>query len=507
MRTKKLNLDMESYLNSNELLNFGKSIEESSRLALKKIKAGKKESTVLEESIHIQKFEEAKTAKFDPDFIFNTATKAKKLKKIEEAKTFISTDKYSEDKLKEKFKLDLPYLKSLEEGFKFEDTKKTYNKILEEALVLATDLYKETNTTPRLTSLALDSTLTESEAIAIYENKFKNSLEENFRLKLLNGTLLEENMEPVKKIIKITVDKGIDDEIGEIDPAKMGTVLGFNNVLSDHLKDVILPEGAQAKIKSFIDTQASDYKSIPENAMELLEKLNAKIDAMTTLLSGAEFDKNVEMDEDIDAGKYSAVAKICSLAGDEDKPGCQKIEKKEALEDDDNVKEEVINEAETKKEEVENETPEEDKDKDGIEDEDENHGELPENFEGDHKEASEDDDKDGIVDATEDHGALPDDFEGDHTDAEALENIDKDEQSVEDDVKDAEEVLDDAPEEAKEELETDSEASIDDQVMDSLELHDGEEVAAEDIEKANAEIDPNNTEELESKELIETSKK
>ena len=445
MRTKKLNLDMDSYLNSNELLNFGKSIEESSRLALKKIKAGKNEGTVLEESIQVQKFEEAKTAKFDPDFIFNTANKAKKLQKIEEAKTFLSTDKYSEEKLKEKFKIDLPYLKSLEEGFKFEETKETYNRILEEAFVITADLYKETNTTPRLTSLALDGTLTESEAFAIYENKFKNSLEENFRLKLLNGTLLEENIEPVKKIIKISVDKGLGEDIGEIDPAKMGTVLGFNNVLGDHLKDIMLPEGAQAKIDSFIDTQAPDYKEIPGNAEELLHKLHEKIDALTTLLSGIEFDKNVEMDEEIDAGKYSAVAKVCSMSGDENVPGCVKGE---------------------------------DLDNDGTPDKDENHGELPEDFKGDHSDALKDDESEAA------------------------------EQSVEDDIEDAAEVIP-SDEEAKEEIEADSEANVDDQVMDSLELHDGEEVAKEDIEQADKEVEkPDEAEDAEEngKELIETKK-
>jgi hypothetical protein len=469
MRTKKLNLDMDSYLNSNELLNFGKSIEESSRLALKKIKAGKNESTVLEESIQVQKFEEAKTAKFDPDFIFNTANKAKKLQKIEEAKTFISTDKYNEEKLKEKFKIDLPYLKSLEEGFKFEETKETYNRILEEALVITADLYKETNTTPRLTSLALDSTLTESEAFAIYENKFKNSLEENFRLKLLNGTLLEENMEPVKKIIKISVDKGLGEDVGEIDPAKMGTVLGFNNVLGDHLKDVMLPEGARQKIESFLDTQAPDYKNIPGNADELLHKLHEKIDALTTLLSGIEFDKNVEMDEDIDAGKYSAVAKVCSMSGDENVPGCAKSEAAEA---------------------------EEDLDNDGTPDEDENHGELPEDFKGDHSDALKDDESEA---------------------AEAEEETP--EQSVEDDIEDAAAVIP-SDEEAKEEIEADGEANVDDQVMDSLELHDGEDAAKEDIEQADKEVgeigegdeeveNPDEAEDAEEngKELIETKAK
>jgi len=471
MRTKKLNLDMDSYLNSNELLNFGKSIEESSRLALKKIKDGDKENNVLEESVQVQKFEESKSAKFDPDFIFSAADKAKKLQKIEESKTFLSTDKYSEEKLKEKFRIDLPYLKSLEEGFKFEETKETYNRILEEALVIAADLYKETNTTPRLTSLALDTTLTESEAFAIYDNKFKNSLEENFRLKLLNGTLLEENMEPVKKIIKISVDKGLGEEVGEIDPAKMGTVLGFNNVLGDHLKDVMLPEGAQQKIESFIDTQTPDYKDIPGNAEELLHKLHEKIDSLTTLLSGTTFDKNVELgeDNDIDAGKYSAIAKVCSITGDEDVPGCSKVEVKEDL------------------------------DKDGTPDEDENHGELPEDFKGDHSDALKDDESEAAED------------EANEVDAE---------QSVEDDIEDATEVIP-SDEEAKEEIEADGEANIDDQVMDSLELHDGEDAAKEDIEQADKEVetdkevevdkeveDPKEAEDAEDngKELIETKK-
>jgi len=318
MRTKKLNVDMDSFLNSNELLNFSKSIEESSRLALKKVNS--KDQKIIEESTNIKV--KSTSAKFDPDFIFKAANKAKKHMKIEEAKTFLSTDKYNEDKLKEKYRIDLPYLKSLEENFKFEETKVTYNKILEEALVIAADLYKEANCTPRLASLALDKTLTESEVNKIFDNKFKNSLEENFRLKLLNGTLLEENMEPVKKIIKISVDKGLGDDMGEIDPAKMGTVLGFNNVLSDHLKDVILPEGAQNKIDSFINAQDSDYNNIPGNADDLLQKLNQKIDDLTTLLSGSEFAKNVDTDEDIDAGKYSAVAKVCSLSGDDGKPKC-----------------------------------------------------------------------------------------------------------------------------------------------------------------------------------------
>jgi len=311
MRTKKLNIDRANILGSNELLNFGHSIQESSRLALKKIK---EKETILEES-KVQK--EGNVVKHDADFIFENANKAKKFNIVEEAKTFLSTDKYSVNKLKEKFKIDLPYLKSLEENFKNENTKATYNRILEETFVLTADLYKETNTTPRMMSLALDNTLTESEANSIYKNALKSSLEENFRMKLLNGTLLQENEEPVQKIMKVSITKGLDD-LGEVDPSELGTVLGYNNVLKDHITDTLIPEGAMNKMDSFMDNQGSDYPKMEGNAIDLINKLNEKVDNLTTLLSGPTFNNNVDLGEDIDAGKYSAVAAICSKSEEEE---------------------------------------------------------------------------------------------------------------------------------------------------------------------------------------------
>ena len=501
MRTKKLNLDMESYLNSNELLNFGKSIEESSRLALKKI--NNKTEPLEESSVTVKS--NKKDTKFDPDFIFNAADKAKRLHKIEEAKTFLSTDKYSEEKLKDKFRIDLPYLKSLEEGFKFEDTKITFNRILEEALVIAADLYKETGTTPRLTSLALDKTLTEAESNKIFENKFKNSLEENFRLKLLNGTLLEENAEPIKKIIKVSIDKNLGNDVGEIDPSKLGTVLGFNNVLGDHLKDIILPEGAQNKVNSFINTQDSDYTNIPGNAMDLLSQLNSKIDNLTTLLSGPEFDKNVDIDEDIDAGKYSAIAKVCSMSGNDDKPECQQTVTNGEVDPDDDTDSVGEVDPDDDTDSVVEVDPDDDTDS-VVEVDPKKDKSITESDEN-----AQDKDKDGKEDTKEDHGALPKGFKGDHEDAEIDKDIKTDvnteDQTVKDDIKDAEEVLKDAPKEVKEELDDEAEANLDDEVMDALELKDGEDIAKEDIKIADAEIDPNKPEELEDKELIETSKK
>jgi len=316
MKTKKLNINLSTFMGRDEL-NFDNKIEEAANLSLKKLNTVP--AALLEEStIDSSNRKEG----HNPDLIFDMHTKATKKLFVEESKKIVSTENYNSDKLSRKFNSDYAYFKTLEENLILDSSKRTFNYLLESVLIDTADLYKETNVTPRMFSLAVGETITEAENLEIYKNDLKACLEENFRLPLLQGTLLEENAPEVKKIIRISIGKGLDD-LGEIHPDELGTTLGFNNVIKDHLSNVLLPENAMNKINAFANTQDDSYENLPGNAISILEKISGKLDKMVSLLSSGLFKDKVDLGEDqFDTGKYSAVSEICNASSEDPTGSC-----------------------------------------------------------------------------------------------------------------------------------------------------------------------------------------
>ena len=322
-------------------LDFNDSIYESSTQALKKMKL-KNENEKIEESSII------KNRRFDIDDLHSISNKARKKLTLEESKNILSTEVFSEKKLYRKLKHDAEYLNELNESYLTNpDSRKSFEKIMTKLLVEAADLYKETGTTPRLISLAIHEDLPLEENFAIYNNNLRTELEENFRKPLLQGVLLQEHQEDLKWYLKKALEENVQEELGDIDPKEMGIMMSFMESIENHIKDVIVPRNARMKIESFIESQNPEYGKMPRNAIELYEGIEDLASKLSALLSPAIFKDKVDLgDDNFDGGKYTVIKLI-----------------------------------------VDSKPSDQDNDSDGIPDVDEDHGELPDDFNGDHSDA------------------------------------------------------------------------------------------------------------------------
>jgi hypothetical protein len=270
---------------------------------------------------------EASLKRLNANFIFEVSNKVQKLKSLEESIQRISTESYSADKLEKKFGYDYDYLMTLQESFQTQESKDIYKSLVEEALVLAGNIYKETNVTPRLISYAINEDLSEMENNIIYENALTHSLEKNFRIPLLQGSLLQESEDEVKTIIKKSVDKGVTD-LGEINPSEMATYLPFQNTVKDHISTIIIPDGSMSKINDFNDAQDGTYLSIEGNAPAVLSKLDKILDKISTMVGPALFKEKVDMGEDsFDGTKYAMMKAVSDMspASDDESGSCAMV--------------------------------------------------------------------------------------------------------------------------------------------------------------------------------------
>lgn len=296
-------------------LQFKNKIFEQAELSLRKLNAKKNadsDARMLEESTKADVM--LKSARPNANFTFEVSTKVNKLKSLEESIQRLSTESYSASKLENKLGYDYQYLKHLSENsFQVQESKDLFMSLVEEALVLTADLYKETNVTPRLMSLAINEDLTESENNTIYENALTHSLEKNFRIPLLQGNLLQENEEEVKTIIKKSVDNGMND-LGEIDPGEMATYLPFQNTVKDHVSETLIPDAAMGKIDDFNNAQDETYAQFEGNAPAVMAKLDNILDKISTMLAPALFKDKVDMGEDsFDGTKYAMMKAVTGM--------------------------------------------------------------------------------------------------------------------------------------------------------------------------------------------------
>jgi len=371
--------------------NFKDQILEEASVALRKLKLKEKtekESAPIEESF-------IKNKRFSEDDLFELQEIASKKLKIEESVKIVSTEKFSEPRLIEKLEMDMYHLNTLSESITLEENKNLFNTLLKKVLTEAAEIHREANITPRSLSLGLSNSKSIEENEVLYNMHLKKSLEENFRKPLLSGELLQEHAETLKNYTNVAYKYNLEESIGKIDPKELGTFIPFMEIIESHILDTLLPTGSRNKLKAFLETQNPEYGKMPGNALTLYEEMQLDISKIASLLAPALFKDKVDLgDDNFDGSKYTII-KI--VADNKDALGSLK----DLDPDDDN---------------------------DGIPDDIEDHGELPDDFDGDHDDAELDDpdkDNDGVSDDNEDHGKLPDDFNGDHDDAESEEDIEK----------------------------------------------------------------------------------
>jgi hypothetical protein len=347
--------------------------------------------------------------------------------RIEKKAEFI-TESFNRNLFEEKMNKDLVYFKHILENVLpsgeskvYQELHETVYELMKEALIKTIELYEETNVKPRYLTPALNAkNIEETKIIDLYNTHFKKYLTENYIIPLRKGKIEELNeSEDIKQLTRYLIENGIEENIDNII-----AYLPFEKRVKEFLENVLIPEPARKKIEYFIESQDLAYFDIYEkNAKTIYESLEDIIEKIASIISPFLFKNSVDIDtdEEMNPLKYAGVSIMCRKVNDG--PMVCKVKKEETgddkniedVEDDENI-EDIAKEVEKIAE----------KDAEVIKEE------LKDELEADAIMSGADDkDNDGIPDVEEDHGELPEDFEGDHEDAEELKDEEEKEEKEE----------------------------------------------------------------------------
>jgi len=345
--------------------------------------------------------------------------------KIEKKSEFI-TESFNRNLFEEKIQKDLVYFKHILENVLPKGESKVYQELHEtvldlfkDALVKTIELYEETNVKPRYLSPTLHmKNLEESRIIDIYNTHFKKFLTENYIIPLRKGNIQELNEnEEIKKITKFLIENNIEENIDNI-----VAYLPFEKKVKEFFENILIPETAKMKIKYFIESQDLAYFDIYEkNAKTIYESLDEVLDKIVSIISPFLFKKTVDIDNDVNPVKYAGITMVCKRINDG--PMECTVSKNEDASDAEKDIEDVEKEGDDLVKEIEK-IADEDAEaiKDELKDDIEAEAIMPDEDEEVEVDVEDEDDKDhdGKPDKEEDHGELPEDFKGDHKDAEKL---------------------------------------------------------------------------------------
>ncbi len=351
-------------------------------------------------------------------------------KRIEKKKEFL-TENFNKNVFEEKMKKDLVYFKHILENILPQGENKVYQELYEtafdltkDALLKTIELYEETNVKPRYLSPALNAKeIEESKIVDLYNTNFKKFLTENYIIPLRKGNFEELNeSEDIKKFTKYLIENDIEENIDNII-----AYLPFEKRVTEFLESVLIPEPARNRINYFIESQDLSYFDIFEkNAQTINESLEDAIEKISSLISPFLFKNSIQTDKDKEDGKdemnpikYAGVSMVCKKINDgpmectvgdsDDSNDSEEAEKDtdELVKEVEKIADEDSAAMDEMKDDIEADAIMPDEDKDGDAD-----------VEIDIDEEDDDKDHDGKPDSEEDHGELPEDFKGDHKDAE-----------------------------------------------------------------------------------------
>jgi len=377
-----------------------KILEESTVSAEDLVKNEEESLKKIVEEAHVRKM----------DFTRALYTKINKALNKEEKKKEIIYESYNPNLFEEKGLKDLVFISSIieeaYEGFP-EKYKEELYEMTKSLMMDVIDLYKEANVKPRYLSPSLmKKEISENEIIRIYKDNMKKFLNENYLKPLMTEKFNETYKNDIKKVTKLLTENGVDVNLDEL-----MLYYPFEKTLQEFFESVLIPEPAKIKIKYFEETQNPEYfEFFDRNVRVLQESIEDKISKIISLIAPFLFNKTVETEEDINPIKYAGVSIVCKKVNDG--PMICHVREGNAPDVDEDVletaEEELQDEAEADLEDVVDQLAEEDADDSEITIDDES------------VEDTEDKDNDGIPDKEEDHGELPEDFKGDHEDAEKL---------------------------------------------------------------------------------------
>jgi hypothetical protein len=282
-------------------------------------KASHKAMAPLEESTALvnEAGEEHAEVILEGSFIGAIYDKVTKTQKKEETRSTLVTEAFSLRKAEKKLSKDIAYFTYLYENFVDDNSKDAYRELLESIFEDTIKLYKETDLTPRLVSLAVDSNeLTESMVVDIYRNKLNQTIKEKYTKPLLSGKITELYENELKTITRKFIEEG-----ASIDIEKVKIYMPFEETLYQFNRSVLIPETAQRKLELVLESTPEEFKALlEETAEDVLARIEKKIRLLTSLVAPKMFKQAVETDE-VDAPKMAGVSIVIDKNFDEGNDG------------------------------------------------------------------------------------------------------------------------------------------------------------------------------------------
>jgi len=278
-------------------------------------KAGSlEESTVVVEDTPVDS-NKAETV-LESSFLAGIHHQTEKLKKKEEHKAGLITESFRLHKAERKLQKDINYFNYLYENFVDDVFKEQYLSLMESVFNDTINLYKECDVTPRLISPALDSQeLSEAQVVDLYKNALNKTVKDEYTKPILSGKISELYESELTALTVKLIHEGSD-----VDMEQVRVYMPFEETIYQFNKHVLIPEIANSRIESFMESMTDDYlEFVEESAMDMLKTLEKKIKLMTSMVSPNMFEKAVDADG-IDAPKMAGITIAVDKNFDDDEP-------------------------------------------------------------------------------------------------------------------------------------------------------------------------------------------
>ena len=252
----------------------------------------------------------------ESSFLSSIYEKAEASKKKEEIRTNLIHESFTLRKAEKKLSKDVVYFNYLYENYVPEVFKEQYTELVESIFSDTIKLYQECDVTPRLMTLAVDSSeLTEATIEDIYKNNLNETIKNKYTTPLLSGKITELYENEIRDLTKKLIEEG-----AQIDMEQVKVYLPFEEAVYQFNHDILLPETAMRPIQNFMESMTEEYREfLEETAEDILARLEKKIRLLTSLVAPEMFKKAVDA-EGVEAPKMAGITIVVdkNFKNDED---------------------------------------------------------------------------------------------------------------------------------------------------------------------------------------------
>ncbi len=241
---------------------------------------------------------------YNPGLVSGVYDKVESSKKKEEHRSSLVTESFHLRKAKRKLEKDIMYFNYLFESFVDEPFKEDFQTLLESIFEDTIKLYQETDVTPRVISPAIDSNeLNENQIVDLYKNSLNKAIKDNYTKPLLSGKINELYESEIRTLTKKLLEEGI---TADVDQVKV--YLPFEETLYRFNRSILIPETANSRIESFMESTGDAYLDLFEESIsDVIKSIEQKVKLLTSLVSPKMFGAAVDA-EGVNAPKMAGIS-------------------------------------------------------------------------------------------------------------------------------------------------------------------------------------------------------